>query len=773
MTRLRWLFVWLALVGGLALWTAQTLRREGAVRSDLLSLLPRESQDGAAEAALAHLTQAGGNRAFLLVVDRTLPASTGAAASTAQTLQASNAFTRVLAQIPQPEIKGVLGFYKNSSPLLAPAVPANLTQAFLSRSYGTFSTTGTFRLSDDPFGYSTAWLKAMPWPQANLRWQEGYLTTSVEQGFATLIILELPADAQLYAPQVAAVRAVNQAEAILKREHPNAQLQRLGGVFYAEASQTGARVDTDRIGLGSVVGVVLLMLVIFRSLSMLAAGFLSIATGVVIGTTAVLGVFGEIHLVTIVFGVSLIGEAADYSIQLISAKLSDQEDGRTNWLQRVTPGLTMALGTSLLGYAAMTLVPLPSIRQIAVFALAGLSGAFLTVLLAGPIAANFFRGGHVSAHFERLAERLRQGSAQLGRAALYMAGGLFLLGLALAWRVTSDDDVRSLVFRPDKLVREEASVKHALGAEASSQFILLHPDAGTDEACLQAAEALRPKLNECQQLGLLSHWTSLANLTPSRAQQTRALNTHRAALSRERASLEAAFAEIGFTPPPHFWEPQPDLIKPTDFLALNEGTAFRHLRFLHQNKVLHVITLHGVKDDAKLRTQLAHLANASLIDKTWSISELLGDVRRQGLLWLSVAFLLALGILSLRYGLGRSLVLLLPTAIGVAWAPVLAGACGVPFSVFSLMALMLVLGVGVNYSIFLWEGGARSKSALAGVIASCLTTLLSFGLLSLCTLPALHWLGLTLTFGILTAFLLTPLALALPRRPPTQTSHEG
>jgi predicted exporter len=773
MTRLRWLFVWVALVGGLALWTAQTLRREGAVRSDLLSLLPRESQDGAEEAALAHLAQAGGNRAFLLVVDRTLPASISAAAATARALQASNAFTRVLAQIPQPEIKGVLGFYKNSSPLLAPAGPANLTQTFLQRSYGTFSTTGTFRLSDDPFGYSTAWLKAMPWPQANLRWQEGYLTASVEQGFATLVILELPADAQLYAPQVAAVRAVNQAEVILKREHPNAQLQRLGGVFYAEASQTGARVDTDRIGLGSAIGVVLLMLVIFRSLSMLAAGFLSIATGVVIGTTAVLGVFGEIHLVTIVFGVSLIGEAADYSIQLISAKLSDQEDGRTDWLHRVTPGLTMALGTSLLGYAAMTLVPLPSIRQIAVFALTGLSGAFLTVLLAGPIAANFFRGGHVSAHFERLAERLRQGSAQLGYTALYMAGGLFLVGLALAWRVTSDDDVRSLVFRPDKLVREEASVKHTLGAETSSQFILLHPDAGTDEACLQTAEALRPKLRECQQLGLLSHWTTLADLTPSFAQQTATLNAHRTALLQERASLEAAFHEIGFVAAPDFWAPQPALLKPTDFLALNEGTVFRHLRFTHQDKVRHVITLHGVKDDAKLRAQLTGLANASLIDKTWSISELLGDVRRQGLLWLSMAFLLALGILCLRYGLLRSLVLLLPTAIGVAWAPVLAGACGVPFSVFSLMALMLVLGVGVNYSIFLWEGGARSKSALAGVIASCLTTLLSFGLLSLCTLPALHWLGLTLTFGILTAFLLTPLALALPHRPPSQSSHAG
>jgi len=71
-----------------------------------------------------------------------------------------------------------------------------------------------------------------------------------------------------------------------------------------------------------------------------------------------------------------------------------------------------------------------------------------------------------------------------------------------------------------------------------------------------------------------------------------------------------------------------------------------------------------------------------------------------------------------------------------------------------------VLGVGVNYSIFLWEGGTDSKSALAGVIASCLTTLLSFGLLAFCSMPALSWLGTTLGFGILLSFVLTPLALA-------------
>jgi predicted exporter len=169
-----------------------------------------------------------------------------------------------------------------------------------------------------------------------------------------------------------------------------------------------------------------------------------------------------------------------------------------------------------------------------------------------------------------------------------------------------------------------------------------------------------------------------------------------------------------------------------------------------------------VTDSDQVRATLADEADITFVDKATSISRLLAEVRRPGHLWIALAFLLALSVLATRYGVRRGALLLLPTAIGVAWAPVLAAWVGVPASVFGHMALLLVLGVGVNYSIFLWEGGARSRSALAGVIASCLTTLLSFGLLAFCSMPALSWLGTTLSFGILVSFLLTPLALTAP-----------
>jgi predicted exporter len=104
---------------------------------------------------------------------------------------------------------------------------------------------------------------------------------------------------------------------------------------------------------------------------------------------------------------------------------------------------------------------------------------------------------------------------------------------------------------------------------------------------------------------------------------------------------------------------------------------------------------------------------------------------------------------------------LLPTLLGIAAALAAAGYAGRPLTLFSIMALMLVLGVGVNYSIFLMEGRARSGTTFVAVSLSAATTILSFGLLAFSSTPALARFGATLLVGIAVAVLLSPLALAL------------
>ena len=76
---------------------------------------------------------------------------------------------------------------------------------------------------------------------------------------------------------------------------------------------------------------------------------------------------------------------------------------------------------------------------------------------------------------------------------------------------------------------------------------------------------------------------------------------------------------------------------------------------------------------------------------------------------------------------------------------------------FHVLALMLLLGIGVDYGIFFQEEPQRrDATAWLATCLSSLSTILSFGLLSLSRTPALRAFGLTLLVGITTVVLIVP-----------------
>jgi predicted exporter len=85
------------------------------------------------------------------------------------------------------------------------------------------------------------------------------------------------------------------------------------------------------------------------------------------------------------------------------------------------------------------------------------------------------------------------------------------------------------------------------------------------------------------------------------------------------------------------------------------------------------------------------------------------------------------------------------------------GLSGQGLQLFHVLALMLLLGVGVDYGIFLHEHPSRSDPvAWLAVVLSALSTLLSFGLLGLSKTPALQAFGLTMLVGTGSVWFLTP-----------------
>ncbi len=86
------------------------------------------------------------------------------------------------------------------------------------------------------------------------------------------------------------------------------------------------------------------------------------------------------------------------------------------------------------------------------------------------------------------------------------------------------------------------------------------------------------------------------------------------------------------------------------------------------------------------------------------------------------------------------------------------GLIGEPLNLFNVMAVLLVLGIGVDYGISFRETGTANPSTLVAITLSSITTLLAFGLLALSSTTAVHAFGLTILVGIGVALLLSPLA---------------
>jgi predicted exporter len=105
----------------------------------------------------------------------------------------------------------------------------------------------------------------------------------------------------------------------------------------------------------------------------------------------------------------------------------------------------------------------------------------------------------------------------------------------------------------------------------------------------------------------------------------------------------------------------------------------------------------------------------------------------------------------------------LPVALAVGVTLAIFGYARVPLNLFNWLALMLVLGVGANYAVFLREGCLRADADLGavwtGVLLSAATTLLSFGMLGMSAMPALKSFGATLALGIAVAVLLAPIGM--------------
>ncbi len=556
----------------------------------------------------------------------------------------------------------------------------------------------------------------------------------------------------LIAAQVAATRA--------QVETAGGQLLAAGGVLYAAAGQAKATREISLIGGGATLGTLLLLLLAFRRVRVLVS-LLPIGMALLAGCTACVLVFGQINALTLVLGASLVGVAADYPQHYLSKSWSNAE-GRESWsswgaLRATLPGLSLSLGTNLIGYLALAFTPFPALTQVALFSAAGLIAAYLCSVCLLPA---WLRGLRLSPSPQLLS--LSQGLLAQRARLLGKVGSAPLLALLLLfcagglWQLHTQNDLRQWLGKEPQLLAEAQRIAELTGQQPTSQFFLVR--AANPQQLLERQAELSQRLDQAVHNGQLRDYRALSQLV---------------APDSQLHALQTALGEL-----PQHWQPLLDLGIPAaalqgELLALQQpssaslehalasplGEAWRPL-WLGTNAegVAGLVSLQGLSNSAELKPLVEGLPGVQLVDRISELNALFSATQLSAAelkLISSVAILL---LLCLPFGLGGALRVVCLPLLGALAALACLGWLGQPLTLFSLFGLLLITAIGVDYAILMRENIGGPAVSLLGTLLSALTSWLSFGLLLVSDTPAIANFGLAISLGLLFCFILAPWA---------------
>jgi predicted exporter len=545
---------------------------------------------------------------------------------------------------------------------------------------------------------------------------------------------------------------------------PGMSLLMTGPPVFAVSSRTLIKGEVRRLSAVAGALIMLLLLAAYRSLPALALTLVPVASGALAGVAAVALGFHAVHGITLGFGVTLIGEAVDYSIYLFIQRDAD-------WSRSVWPTIRLGMLTSVCGFAALLPSAFTGLAQLGLYSVTGLVAAALVTRFVLPA---WLPGGLAlrdlsapGAWCALALPRLRRARRALALLAL-LAGAVLYAHRGAIWNreLSALNPLPAAMEALDERLRAEA------GAPDLGYVVVV---SGADrESALAAAGHLSAPLGALVDRGVLGGFESPSSYLPPLAMQ----HARQASLP-EPAELRARLAEALEGLPVSASRLQPfledvertrraPLLTRADLDGISLATAFDALlvKTARGWAALLPLAAAGSGDLApeaasEVRATLARetQAHAVLLDMKAEADRLysgyLSEAARLALAGLgAIVVLLSLALRSL----ARVARVVAPLILAVVVVAGLLVALGARLTILHLVGMLLIVAVGSNYALFFDRGSAHPRRTsmpltLASLVLANVATVLTFGVLACSRVPVLAQLGSAVAPGTLLALL--------------------
>ena len=525
----------------------------------------------------------------------------------------------------------------------------------------------------------------------------------------------------------------------------------------------------------------------FGSLLPLIPIAVSIGLGIYAGYCVTALIFKDIHILTFVFSTTLIGVCVDYSLHYFVA-LKEGKSG-VDTIKDIFKSLTVSLITTVSAFLILLFADFVLLRQISVFTITGLVTVYGVVVLGYPMIKaakqlgseaakrncylkkkqspsvvipsdsegiqpinnqikikkenrnNLTETDHASSHLcifaskylaaKTLHKCMKYEPMLLQRATCValllscLATVLLIFGL---FRTHFDDNIKNMYTPPKNLLNAEKLLTEIVGTSADTSIFVVKGENLQD--ILQKEEKIADKLNNENSHG----YQALSKFVPSEKRQKSNQ------ILRKELYNAKLYEYAGFLPT----QTRLRLINANfgnEFLSVNKDFEFLKKNFLVDGNTS-IMVVSGYKGQT--------IEGVKIINFQKDISSQIRHCRKICLALLVPIFGLLYLLLAKIYDFKSAVKILAPSVCAVVFVFAILGLFGCAINLFHLLAIFLIIGFGLDYSVFRLTNPEKSGDS---VLLSCVTTVFSFALLAFAGFKLISSLGTVLALGLLSSYI--------------------
>ncbi len=742
------------------------------IQTNMLSLLPKDKDHIIKQKAFDHLADKTSQKIIILFGSNSKKTSYEAAQFFYKNIKENNSIEKIEFKMDSKNSNEVINFYApyrhqilspEFSSLLANNEEEEIQKRAIEDIYMPQNSRIVFNIAKDPFLLLSSFLNQLPFLKTSLFPYKDILVAKHNAKYYAFSSISIRNDALFSIKELANIVKNIKEVKIETQKSFDVKILSSGMATHSNSFNQNSIKEINIIGLISILVIMYLIYFNFRSTKPLFFTLFSIIVGVLAAFITTNLLFKEIHLLTIIFGTSLIGVSIDYSFHFFAEyfnKSTQKNAGRTI-LKRIFPGISIGLLTSLVCYLALFFTPFPILNQIACFSTIGLITSYLVVILFFP---KFYRPGRLIydsylLNFSKVfLHNFQKRVSRKGAYVILMA--LLSLSLIGLNKLNISNDLKLLDAPKKEIIDEENLVKNIIKQDKSSYFILVTAD--TSQQVLEKELLATRYLTRLIKAKKLLSYKSFSDLVPPIMQQKQDLELVKSNLLYPYLTKQSRILGLSDQ---HVLDLKNEISKKPSYLTpkkILQKPSFDVLKTLWMgkvdNKYASIILLNGVVEGEFLKAFHSEQYGVYLLNKKEDIRSVLEEYQTTSFLLIIGVYLLILLLLSYRYGLLHAILVALPPLLSGITSLAIIALLGYEISLFNILALFLIIGIGIDYTIFYAEARNHENTTSLAISLSCITTLLSFGLLSFSSFEVIHSFGLTILFGILLCYILSPMA---------------